>query len=371
MSPTCFAVTGTFPPIAEGASAPNGTVEFQAIAEVADGVSIATQLPVLSLVTAGALAATELLYVAGVTYQVTSRMAGAPPAIYAFTPTGSAVDLGEVARLAVTPGTSGPQGPIGPQGLIGLTGPQGSIGPQGSTGTAGTNGTNGATGSTGATGPQGNPVTITSNTGNLVVGGSSSAVTLDEPNTVVRKTTTLAMTLDPMMAPSQTPPTTGRPIFMPVTVEVAGTVGHCWTGYVADAANTAPTLPTGTFIAVYDVVTGAQLGTTADLSSGFTAIQNPVSAAFVTPFAVTKGQQLMVMLLMSYTGAAASAPQMLASRLFGTNMSPLTGVAPRALVNTNGSTFPTAPPASIAPASGGLALQASGSNPAFAIVLQT
>lgn len=155
MSPTYFPVTGTFPPVAEGADPPTGTVEFQAIAEVADGTDIGTQIPVTTTVTAGALASVELLYVAGITYQVTSKMVGAPAVVYAFTPTGSTVDLSEVTRLAVTPGTSGPQGPIGPQGPAGATG---ATGPQGPTGAAGTNGTNGATGptgATGATGPQG------------------------------------------------------------------------------------------------------------------------------------------------------------------------------------------------------------------------
>ena len=90
-------------------------------------------------------------------------------------------------------GSIGSTGSIGPQGPIGNTGPQGtqgSPGPTGSVGSTGPTGPQGQTGPQGATGPLGPPVT--SAYGEIIITGSSSAVSLPTQNTFVQVTSNWA-----------------------------------------------------------------------------------------------------------------------------------------------------------------------------------
>lgn len=341
---TYFNVTGTYPALAQGQAFPTGTVTLTPYSEVADGIDIAAAKYTVIPIVGGVVTPTEMLYVAGIAYKVFVRLTGAADQYYSFTPTGADVDLSSVPRAPIQAGVVGPTGPVGPAG---------------------------SPGAAGAT------PTVSSNSGILAVSTAGIAVTLDYVGDFVRQTGAVAATADPTMVPSQGPPTTARPIFMPVTVEAATAAAKIWTAYVADTAGTAPTLPTATFMAVYDATTGVLLGQTGDLSSLFTAVQatvigtiNAPGTSTPTPITFTKGQKIVIMLLMSYTGATASAPQILATRLFGANVQGAGGITPRVLVNTSGSTFTTVPTA-IAPAVGGIAIQASNSNPIFAVVLST
>jgi peptidoglycan/xylan/chitin deacetylase (PgdA/CDA1 family) len=156
---TYVTVTGSFPPIQENGVAPTGTVLLQPIGEVVDGASVAVRQAVTALVAVGSMVPTQVIYLPGIAYRVVEQLDGVPSTPYVITLTGSDVDLSTVERAPVQ------------AGIVGVPGPPGAVGPTGPTGNTG------PAGSQGPVGPQGNPTSISSD-GSLVVGGTSSAVTL-------------------------------------------------------------------------------------------------------------------------------------------------------------------------------------------------
>lgn len=164
----------------------------------------------------------------------------------------------------------------------------------------------------------------------------------------------VAATRDGSIFPSQGPPTTGRPIFFPVRIDQAAAISNLITGYVNVSA---PTLPTGSFLAMYACSApgasgGALLGATADFSASVTPTQlelvlsiasNAAGAASSIP-AQPIGAWVYLMILTSYTGSASAAAQYVAGRLFGTNLNgQVAGITPRVYTNSSGSTMLTPP----------------------------
>ncbi|HEX3781740.1 MAG TPA: polysaccharide deacetylase family protein [Pseudonocardiaceae bacterium] len=164
----------------------------------------------------------------------------------------------------------------------------------------------------------------------------------------------VAATGDGSIFPSQGPPTTGRPMFFPVRIDQNAAITNLITGYVNGST---PTLPTGSFLAMYACSTpgasgGALLGATADFSADVTPTQlelvlpiasNAAGAASSIP-AQPIGAWVYFMLLTSYTGLTTAAAQYVAGRLFGTNLDGLvSGITPRVYTNSGGATMTTPP----------------------------
>lgn len=126
-----FNVTGTYPPLVQGAVGPSGSVTLTPIGEVADGTSIAADQNTVIQVVAGVVTPTEMLYVAGIIYRVHVSLSGANDQSYAFTPTGADVNLATIARQPVQAGVVGIAGPAGPAGVVSptLVGPFFKVGP--------------------------------------------------------------------------------------------------------------------------------------------------------------------------------------------------------------------------------------------------
>src|SRR5215217_207196 len=263
-------------------------------------------------------------------------------------------------------GATGAQGPTGSTGSTGSQGPKGDTGDTGAQGSSGSVGPQGATGSAGATGAAGPSVTratwsslTTANavlatgtmayetdTGVIKVGDGSSAYNAlpyaRDPNVWTPASVGLiAATGDGATMPSQAAVTAGRLLLVPVRVDQSGTVNGIITAYISA---TATTTDTNTFIGVYDVASGSLLGQTADLASFLTTVGGAlVVKPLVSPITGLKpGQQIYLALLNNYL--ISTGPQWVATRLFGTAMTGVTGLITRLYVSSG--TF-SALPASV------------------------